>query len=125
LYILHIKFMERLQVICDYKAAEVRAVCYMAKDATLLDRLLPGRNIHIETACSIFGVSPEEVTPDMKTAAKAVTFGVLYGRGPDSLAEALNITYEEAQNYISFSKCIPMSGNSLIGVNTGPRMVFL
>ena len=59
-----------------------------------------GEDIHRQTAAQVFGVAPEEVTPEMRSGAKAVNFGIIYGIGAHSLAEDLGISYGEAKDYI-------------------------
>ena len=59
-----------------------------------------GEDIHRSTAAQVFGVTPEEVTPEMRSGAKAVNFGIIYGIGAHSLAEDLGISYGEAKDYI-------------------------
>ncbi len=84
----------------DYSQIDLRILAHLAQDETLCQFFRKGKDIHEMTACEIFGVREENVTPEMRRAAKAVNFGILYGISAFGLAEQLNISKEEAQRYI-------------------------
>ena len=89
-------------VLCDadYSQIELRVLAHMAAEPTMQEAFNTGEDIHRQTAASVFGVSPDAVTPEMRSAAKAVNFGIMYGMGAHSLSEDLGITYGEAKDYI-------------------------
>ena len=89
-------------VLCDadYSQIELRVLAHMAAEPTMIEAFNTGEDIHRQTAASVFGVTPLEVTPEMRSAAKAVNFGIMYGMGAHSLSEDLGITYGEAKDYI-------------------------
>lgn len=84
----------------DYSQIELRVLAHMSKDPTLIDAFNQGLDIHRETAAKVFGVPQEEVTPLMRSNAKAVNFGVIYGMSGFGLSENLSITRKEAEQYI-------------------------
>ena len=90
-------------VLCDadYSQIELRVLAHMAAEPTMQEAFNTGEDIHRQTAASVFGVTPLEVTPEMRSAAKAVNFGIMYGMGAHSLSEDLGITYGEAKDYIA------------------------
>ena len=89
-------------VLCDadYSQIELRVLAHMAAEPTMTDAFNTGVDIHRQTAASVFGVTPDEVTAAQRSAAKAVNFGIIYGQGAYSLAEDLNIGFAEAKDYI-------------------------
>jgi len=84
----------------DYSQIELRLLAHLSKDPTLLDSFLHGEDIHTRTAAEMFGKPKEEVTPDMRRAAKTINFGVIYGMGDTALAKQLSVTREEAASFI-------------------------
>jgi DNA polymerase-1 len=72
----------------------------MAKDPNLLDAFRRGEDIHTRTAAEVFGVSVTEVTTDMRGRAKAVNFGIVYGISDFGLARDINVSRQEARQYI-------------------------
>ncbi|MGN1059119.1 MAG: DNA polymerase, partial [Clostridia bacterium] len=84
----------------DYSQIELRVLAHIAGDEAMIEAFSSGRDIHASTAAKIFGVSPEQVTTEMRTAAKAVNFGLIYGKGEFSLAQDLGISMREAKAYI-------------------------
>ena len=91
---------DALLVDADYSQIELRVLAEIADDKNMQDAFLHGKDIHTTTAAQVFGVRPEEVTPLMRTRAKAVNFGIVYGIGAFSLAQDLKISRAEAQQYI-------------------------
>ena len=89
-------------VLCDadYSQIELRVLAHMAAEPTMTEAFNTGVDIHRQTAASVFGVTPDEVTAQMRSAAKAVNFGIIYGQGAYSLAEDLGIGFGEAKDYI-------------------------
>ena len=72
----------------------------MANDRHMIDTFLSGGDIHTSTAAKVFGVSENEVTSLMRSRAKAVDFGIVYGIGAFSLSKDLKISFGEAKSYI-------------------------
>lgn len=84
----------------DYSQIELRVMADMSQDQTLVDAFLHDEDIHTQTASSVFGVEPEDVTGNMRRQAKAVNFGIIYGISDYGLSQNLNITRKEAQAFI-------------------------
>lgn len=84
----------------DYSQIELRIAAHMAQDARMLEAFRSGQDIHRATAASVFGISMEEVSDDMRRQAKTLNFGVLYGMGPQSFARAADVSIEEARSFI-------------------------
>ena len=88
-------------VSADYSQIELRVLAHIADDENLKAAFKSGRDIHTLTAKNIFGLSDENtVTADMRRAAKAINFGLIYGKGAFSLSKDLKITRKEASEYI-------------------------
>ncbi|MBQ4616835.1 MAG: DNA polymerase I [Clostridia bacterium] len=84
----------------DYSQIELRVLACMAEDRTMIDGFNSGEDIHRITASQVFGVAPEAVTPLMRSHAKAVNFGIVYGIGAHSLSEDIGVSFKEAKAYI-------------------------
>lgn len=84
----------------DYSQIELRILAHMAGDETMTDAFISGADIHASTAANVFNVDINEVTPLLRTRAKAVNFGIVYGMGDFSLSQDLHITKKEAKEYI-------------------------
>ena len=84
----------------DYSQIELRVLAHMADEPTMLEAFNTGEDIHRSTAAQVFGVPEAEVTPLMRSRAKAVNFGIIYGIGAHSLSEDLGVSYGEAKDYI-------------------------
>ncbi len=84
----------------DYSQVELRLLAHLSGDAELTRRFQEGEDIHVATACAVFGVSPPGVTPDLRRRAKAINFGILYGMSPFGLSRELGIGGKEARQYI-------------------------
>ncbi|MFS0574884.1 DNA polymerase I [Sporosarcina sp. 179-K 3D1 HS] len=84
----------------DYSQIELRVLAHMSQDEKLIEAFRSDADIHTKTAMDVFGVAPEEVTSDMRRAAKAVNFGIVYGISDYGLSQSLNITRKEAGNFI-------------------------
>lgn len=84
----------------DYSQFELRIAAAMSDDTDMIEAFNQDRDIHTETAALIQGVKPEEVTKEMRYAAKAVNFGILYGQGVHGLSEGTGISYKEAKEFI-------------------------
>lgn len=84
----------------DYSQIELRIMASISGDETLIEAFENGEDIHRSTAALVFGVNPNDVTPDMRRKAKEVNFGILYGIGAFGLANRLGLPRNEAQNII-------------------------
>lgn len=84
----------------DYSQIELRLLAHVSDDRNMINAFLGGADIHTSTAATVFGVSPEEVTLEMRKKAKAVNFGIMYGIGAFSLADDLGVSRAEAQEFI-------------------------
>jgi len=87
-------------VVADYSQIELRLLAHMSLDPVLVEAFRNGEDIHTRTAAEVFGASPMFVTPEMRRAAKAVNFGIVYGQTSFGLAAALGIPRNEAERYI-------------------------
>ena len=84
----------------DYSQIELRILAHMADDAAMIEAFRNGDDIHASTASRVFGVEKDEVTPLLRSRAKAVNFGIVYGMGEYSLSQDLHISVKEAKAYI-------------------------
>ena len=84
----------------DYSQIELRLLAHISGDETMISSFLSGEDIHTMTASRVFGVTPGEVTSELRKRAKAVNFGILYGIGEYSLSEDLGISRLQAKEYI-------------------------
>jgi DNA polymerase-1 len=84
----------------DYSQIELRLLAAISGDATMQESFREGTDIHTTTASKVFGVSPEQVTVELRKRAKAVNFGIVYGIGDFSLATDLGISRANAREYI-------------------------
>ncbi len=84
----------------DYSQIELRVLAHISDDRHMIDAFLGDEDIHTSTACRVFGVTPDQVTIEMRKRAKAVNFGILYGMGEFSLSEDLKISIAKAKEYI-------------------------
>ena len=84
----------------DYSQIELRVLASLSHDSGLIDAFNNGVDIHTSTASRIFNLPLDEVTPNDRTKAKAVNFGVVYGMSAHGLSESLHISRAEAQKYI-------------------------
>ncbi|HHW73596.1 MAG TPA: DNA polymerase I [Firmicutes bacterium] len=87
-------------VSADYSQIELRLLAHLAQDQALLEAFRLGADIHVQTASEVFGVPQDQVTDDLRTAAKAINFGIVYGISSFGLAKGINLTQAQAQKYI-------------------------
>lgn len=88
-------------VSCDYSQIELRVLAHIADDDNMIDAFKHHSDIHTKTASEVFKVPVEEVTSLMRSRAKAVNFGIVYGISAFSLAQDLKISKKEAEEYMS------------------------
>ncbi|OON98273.1 MAG: hypothetical protein ATN32_00590 [Candidatus Epulonipiscium fishelsonii] len=84
----------------DYSQIELRVLAGLSKDETLINAFKSNQDIHTLTASQVFNIPLEEVTSEQRYKAKAVNFGIVYGIGAFSLAEDIQTSVQEAQQYI-------------------------
>lgn len=84
----------------DYSQIELRVTAHLCNDENMIKAFKSGEDIHTATASQVFDVPPIMVTPEMRSSAKAVNFGIIYGIGAFSLSKDINTTLEKAQEYI-------------------------
>ncbi len=85
---------------CDYSQIELRLLAHLSEDPGLIDAFTNGEDFHAETAARVFGIDPSEVTPEQRSRAKAVNFGIVYGQTAWGLSQSLKISSAEAQDMI-------------------------
>jgi DNA polymerase-1 len=81
----------------DYSQIEMRIMAHLSEDQTVVEAFRAGRDFHAVTAGSVFGVAPEQVTPDQRRKIKAMNFGLAYGLSAYGLSQQLQITPAEAR----------------------------
>jgi DNA polymerase-1 len=91
---------DRLIISADYSQIELRLLAHIADDEGLKSAFASGQDIHTATACRIFGVTADQVTPDLRSNAKAINFGIIYGMGPQRLARDTGVSMSEAKTFI-------------------------
>ncbi|WP_397539590.1 DNA polymerase I [Rummeliibacillus pycnus] len=84
----------------DYSQIELRVLAHMSNDENLINAFNHGMDIHMKTAMDVFHVEAEDVTANMRRAAKAVNFGIVYGISDYGLSQNLDITRKEAADFI-------------------------
>ncbi len=84
----------------DYSQIELRVLAHLSRDEGFIEIFKNDGDIHTRTACELFGITPENVTPEMRRRAKTVNFGIVYGISPYGLSQQLGIQPEEAKLYI-------------------------
>jgi len=95
------KSPDRILVGADYSQIELRLLAAFSKSESLINAFCSGKDIHATTASKVFNVPISEVTPQMRSNAKAVNFGIIYGMSEYGLAKTLKIENFEARNFIS------------------------
>jgi DNA polymerase-1 len=87
-------------IVADYSQIELRILAHISGDAALIETFERGEDVHQATAAKVFGVAPDLVSSEMRTAAKRINFGLLYGMGAFSLAKDLGVPTSEAKTFI-------------------------
>ena len=90
------------RVLCDadYSQIELRVLASMSGDANMINAFGGGTDIHTVTASQVFGLPQDMITPELRSRAKAVNFGIVYGIGAFSLSKDIGVTRAEADRYI-------------------------
>ncbi|HEY8486263.1 MAG TPA: DNA polymerase I, partial [Limnochordales bacterium] len=84
----------------DYSQIELRVLAHMAQDPTLIEAFCSGQDVHARTAAEVFNVPLEAVTPAMRSGAKAINFGIVYGISPYGLARGTGLSRDDARRFI-------------------------
>jgi DNA polymerase-1 len=87
-------------VSADYSQFELRLAATLAGDQNLIDMFNRDADVHTMTAAEVYGRDPEDVTKQMRYAAKAVNFGIMYGQGPHALAQGTGMDFKSAKSFI-------------------------
>ena len=87
-------------VSADYSQIELRLLAHLSQDAGLIDAFNSNADFHAATAAQVFGIPVDEVTPEQRSRAKAVNFGIVYGQQAFGLGQSLHIPMREAQEMI-------------------------
>lgn len=90
-----------LLLAADYSQVELRLLAHFSQDPTMLKAFQDNQDIHAQTASEIMGVDLKNVTPNERSKAKAVNFGLMYGQSSFGLSKALKISRKEAKEYIT------------------------
>ena len=85
---------------CDYSQIELRILAHYSGDPGLVEAFTKGEDIHTRTAAAVYGVVPSAVTPEMRRAAKAVNFGLVYGQTDFGLARQIGSTRAVAREFM-------------------------
>jgi DNA polymerase-1 len=93
-------------VSADYSQFELRLAAVLAKDTELIEMFNRGADIHTTTAAMIYEREPEDITKQMRRAAKVINFGILYGMSPHGLSVATGMTREQAETFINRYKSV-------------------
>ncbi len=84
----------------DYSQIELRLLAHISGDEAMREAFCTGADIHRSTAAKIYGLAPEQVTPALRSSAKAVNFGIVYGIGAFSLSKDIGVSVKEADAFI-------------------------
>ncbi len=84
----------------DYSQIELRVLAHVADDENMINAFKNNLDIHTSTAAKVFNMPEDFVTPEMRSKAKAVNFGIVYGIGAFSLSKDINVSVKEADKYI-------------------------
>ena len=87
-------------VAADYSQVELRIIAALSNETAMIDDFVSGADIHVATASKVFGVSMDDVDREMRSKAKAVNFGIIYGQGAFGLSQNLGIRRGEAKEII-------------------------
>lgn len=84
----------------DYSQIELRIMAHLSQDKGLIEAFNNKEDIHTKTASSVYGISPEDVLPELRRTAKVINFGIMYGAGPFRISQELGIPRNEAMTII-------------------------
>jgi DNA polymerase-1 len=89
-----------LLVSADYSQVELRLLAHIAGEDVLKEIFRRGEDVHTATACRVFGVTPDEIDPGMRSKAKMINYGIVYGLSAYGMADRLDIPQAEADEFI-------------------------
>ena len=89
-----------LLVSADYSQVELRLLAHIAGEDVLKEIFGRGEDVHTATACRVFGVTPDEIDPGMRSKAKMINYGIVYGLSAYGMADRLDIPQSEADEFI-------------------------
>jgi DNA polymerase-1 len=89
-----------LLVSADYSQVELRLLAHIAGEDVLKEIFRKGEDVHTATACRVFGVTPDQIDPGMRSKAKMINYGIVYGLSAWGMADRLDIPQEEAEEFI-------------------------
>jgi DNA polymerase-1 len=89
-----------LLVSADYSQVELRLLAHIADEQVLKEIFRRGEDVHTATACRVFGVTPEQIDPGMRSKAKMINYGIVYGLSAYGMADRLDIPQSEADEFI-------------------------
>ena len=84
----------------DYSQIELRILAHVTGDAHMQEAFLSGADIHRSTAAKIYNIRPEDVTPRLRSSAKAINIGIMYGKGAYSLSKDIGVSVKEAEAFL-------------------------
>ncbi|HVE76025.1 MAG TPA: DNA polymerase I [Actinomycetota bacterium] len=87
-------------LVADYSQIELRILAHLSRDEELVDAFNKGKDIHRSSIAKALGIDESEVTPDLRSIGKMVSYGVTYGMGPFGLSQRLRIPVDQARTYI-------------------------
>ena len=87
-------------VSADYSQVELRLLAHIAGEDVLKEIFRRGEDVHTATACRVFGVTPDQIDPGMRSKAKMINYGIVYGLSAYGMADRLDIPQEEADEFI-------------------------
>ncbi|MCG3133237.1 MAG: DNA polymerase I [Planctomycetes bacterium] len=106
----------------DYSQIELRVLAHLSRDPDLIAAFRSGEDIHRRTAARVFGMAPQFVTPEIRSRAKAINFGIIYGMGATRLAQDTGLTRKEAQEFIdAYFRAYPAVSAWLEGTRASAR----
>ena len=89
-----------LLVSADYSQVELRLLAHIAGEEVLKEIFRRGEDVHTATACRVFGVTPEQIDPAMRSKSKMINYGIVYGLSAYGMADRLDIPQSEADEFI-------------------------
>jgi DNA polymerase-1 len=89
-----------LLVSADYSQVELRLLAHIAGEDALKEIFKRGEDVHTATACRVFGVTPDQIDPGMRSKSKMINYGIVYGLSAWGMADRLDIPQEEAEEFI-------------------------
>ncbi|MGA9284900.1 MAG: DNA polymerase I [Solirubrobacteraceae bacterium] len=89
-----------LLISADYSQIELRVLAHIAEEPVLVEIFKRGEDVHTATASQVFEVAPDQIDPGMRSKAKMINYGIVYGLSDYGLADRLNIPLEEAKEFI-------------------------